>query len=504
MGEKVTCVVPLNRVEGDLEIRVSINDHIVDDSWSSGTMFRGFEKIMQGRGALDGLVITPRICGICCISHLSAAATALDMIAGIDIPDNALRIRNIATMVEHIQSDVRHYSLMFAPDFINPSYQKNSLFQEAFQRYEPFKGQVVIDTIKETKRVLEIIAIFGGQWPHTSFMVPGGIASIPSINDICLARQILSRFRKWYEKRFLGCSIERWNAVKSVSDFENWLAEDESHLNSEVGFYTRFSREAGLNKIGMGYGNFISFGAFGLPKDTEVRGVSNGLKFVPAGFVSVAGEKSFIQQMIAEDISHSWFQGPDEAQHPFQGSTIPYATGKESQKYSWAKAPRYDGLPSETGPLAEAVIRRDPLFSEMIGKDGSSVFARELARLVRPALFLPIIDAWLSELDLEGQKYYIPPKPITQGEGFGLIEAARGALGHWVKLNNGKITHYQIITPTAWNGSPRDSKGVRGPWEEALIGTEVRDIDNPIEIGHVIRSFDSCMVCSVHAIRREK
>jgi len=174
MSEKIKMNVPLNRVEGDLEIRVEIDGGIVSDAWSSGTMFRGFENILVGRGLLDGLVITPRVCGICGTAHLTAAALALDMISGAKVPPGAVKVRNLALMTETLQSDIRHGLLMFAADFANPAYRECSLFREAVRRYEPFKGETVIEVIKETKKVIEIIAILGGQWPHSSYMVPDG------------------------------------------------------------------------------------------------------------------------------------------------------------------------------------------------------------------------------------------------------------------------------------------------------------------------------------------
>ncbi len=503
MAEKITLNVPLNRVEGDLEVRISVSHGIVDDAWSSGTMFRGFEKILVGRGSLDGLVITPRICGICSISHLTAAAKALDMIAKVTIPADGERVRNICSMIEHIQSDMRHYFLMFAPDYVNPAYQSHSLYPEAQRRYEPLAGQAVIEIISETKRLLEIIAIFGGQWPHTSFIVPGGVVSLPNRNDISQSRQTLSRFRHWYERRVLGCSIERWRAVESAADLEKWLHESEAHAESDLGFFIRFSRSAGFHTLGKGHGNFLSVGGFPLPPDSAVVGMAGGGNFIPAGFISSSGHKEFLQDSIAEDPSHSWFREDDGGpKHPFEGTTVPYATGKESRKYSWAKAPRYAGHPAETSPLAEMMVADNPLFSELVDGSGPSVFTRELARLTRPAWFLPAIDTWLTEIDPVKDRFYTRGAQVLDGEGYGLIQAARGALGHWVKIKAGRITHYQIITPTAWHGSPRDLEGKRGPWEEAVVGTPVADIENPIEVAHVIRSFDPCLVCAVHAIRR--
>jgi uptake hydrogenase large subunit len=489
--------VPMNRVEGDLEIKVELEDGIVRDAWSTGTMFRGFENIMKGRGALDGLVITPRICGLCSATHLTAAAKALDMISGANVPDDAIRIRNVALMSEHIQSDIRHGFLMFTVDFANPVYKAHGLYGEAVKRYAPLKGSTALEVFAETKKVLEIVALLGGQWPHSSFMVPGGVVSVPGASDILQCRHILSNYRKWYEKKVLGCSIDRWSDVTSAAALDKWLDESEDHRDSELGFYIRFAREAGLEKSGAGHGNFLSYGSLDMPRDTAVE--SGGDKLVPSGFAKGTKVGKFDQANIAEHVAHSWFRDYGGGRHPMDGETVPYATGNERGKYSWAKAPRYDGMPAETGPLAEMVVAGDPLFTELVGA-GPSVYARELARLVRPATLMPAMDVWLSEIAQNGDKSYEPPGEIVDGEGYGLVEATRGALGHWVKIRNSRIEHYQVVTPTAWHASPRDSDGVRGPFEECLVGTKVADPENPVELGHVIRSHDACLVCTVHAI----
>lgn len=501
MSRKVTLNVPLNRVEGDLEIRVEVDDGVVSDVWSSGTMYRGFEKILVGRGSLDGPVITPRICGICSTGHLAAASQALDMIAEVVPPPDAVRMRNLALMTEQSQSDMRHTYLMFTVDFVNPLYQDCTLFEEAVRRYEPFKGQTVIEVIKNTKRLLEIIAIIGGQWPHSAYMIPGGIVSTPSTSDLGQCKLLLKQYRHWYEQCILGCTLERWLNVQSSRDLEAWLEESDVHRESNLGFYIRFAREIGLDKIGRGHGNFISYGSLELPDGTQARNLSNGSHLIPAGFVQGTQVCKFDQRKIAEHVAYSWFVDYEGGRHPFEGKTRPYATGQEGQKYSWAKAPRYDGLPAETGPLAEMVVAQNPLFTDLVNQDGPTVYVRQLARLVRSAHIIPVMELWLSETNGEGQ-FYISPGEIAEGEGFGLIHATRGALGHWVRIGDGAIKHYQIITPTAWNASPRDSNGARGPWEESLIGTTIKDIDNPVELGHVVRSYDACLVCTVHTASR--
>jgi len=503
MSQKIVLQMPVNRVEGDLDLKVEVADKRVANAWCSGTMFRGFEQILAGRGALDGLVITPRVCGICGTAHLTAASRALDAIASVEVPDNGVRLRNVALMIEHIQSDVRHGFLMFMADFANSAYRKHQLYEEAVRRYEPFRGQAVIETVRETKNVLEIVAILGGQWPHSSYMVPGGVVSVPGQSDLLQCLHLLRRYRRWYEARVLGCEIACWNAIKNASDLKVWLMEKEEHRESEIGFFLRFAEKAGLDSAGKGHGNFISFGSFDLPRQTQVKpGSAGDNQLVPAGFARGTTVEAFDAEKIDEHVSHSWFRDLGEARHPFDGETQPYASGSEGKKYSWAKAPRYDGVPAETGPLAEAVIAGRPLFTDLVTKSGPNVLIRELARLTRPAVLLEAVEIWLREMLAGDGDFYSPPREIAEGVGAGLTQAARGALGHWVKIEDRKIVHYQIITPTAWHASPRDDRGVRGVMEEALVGTPVLDDQNPVEIGHVIRSFDACLVCTVHSLQK--
>ncbi|MBU0641005.1 MAG: nickel-dependent hydrogenase large subunit [Planctomycetes bacterium] len=496
-----TLNVPLNRVEGDLEIRVELDSERVTDAWSAGTMYRGFEQILKGRAALDGLVITPRICGICSTAHLTAAARALDSMVGGQLPPDAIRVRNLALMTEMIQSDVRQTFLMFAVDFANPAYSGDGLFDEAVRRYRPFQGETVIEVIRQTKKALEIVAILGGQWPHSSYMVPGGVASTAGLNDLLQCRHLLDSYQSWYEQRILGCRVDRWRAVRSSNDLDTWLAESPDHRDSDLGFYIRFARQIGLEQLGCGYGNFISFGALDLPAGTEVCGLGDcTTQLIPAGFARGTQIDPFEQDLVAEHVACSWFEDYDGGRHPFDGETRPCAGSAEGQKYSWAKAPRYAGLPAETGPLAELIISRNPLFVDLVERNGPNAFVRQLARLVRPAELVPAMRHWLAEIEPDGT-FYTPAPPISAGSGFGGTQAARGALGHWVQIADGQIERYQIITPTAWNGSPRDSAGVRGPWEQALLGTPVRDPANPVELGHVVRSFDPCLVCTVHTVK---
>jgi hydrogenase large subunit len=218
---------------------------------------------------------------------------------------------------------------------------------------------------------------------------------------------------------------------------------------------------------------------------------------VPAGFHDGRTLRPFAQEKIVEDLSHARFDGPDA--HPFQGTTRPNAV--KADAYSFAKAPRYDGEVAQTGPLGEELALGTPLFADLYARHGDSVYVRELARLLRPARYFGLLiretEGVIAHLD---EPLYEKPKRKAHARGAGLTHAARGALGHWLTIRQGKIAAYQIVSPTTWNGSPRDAQNRPGPWEQALIGTPVADPDHPVEMGHVLRSFDPCLVCTVHTL----
>jgi len=487
-----TIQMALNRVEGDLEVKVAIDDGRVTDAWMIGTMYRGIEKMMAGRAALDGLVITPRVCGICSTSHLLAAARALENLSGATVSYNGRLLRHLVLGAEKLQNDVRHVALMFAADLTNKRYQDKALYQEAVKRFQPFSGKSVIEVIQASKKIPEIIAILGGQWPHSSFIVPGGITSEPSGADLRQCQMLLSEFRRWYEKSILGCSVERWQQVKSAAQLDSWL-EEESHFESDLGFLIRCGREFGLDRMGSGHESFLAVPEHGLP------GIASGGAVI-GGVASQDNITEFMEEKISEQIRYSHYQDTGKGGHPMDTATRPSVPG-DSKAYSWCKAPRYDAQAVETGPLAELLVNEDPLFQELVQPHGSSALLRELARLTRPARLLPLMEGWFHDIDMKAP-FYQSPGEFIEGEGFGLVQAPRGFLGHWLQLSRGRIEHYQIIAPTTWNASPRDDLAKRGPIEEALIGTPVQDPENPVEVGHVVRSFDLCMVCSVHAVTK--
>lgn len=207
---RISLDIPLNRVEGDLDIRVTIEDGSIVDAQSIGTLYRGFENMLQGRDPMDALVITPRICGICSITHLTASVKAIENASGIVPPPQAVRMRNLSILAETVQSDLRQFFLMFVADFAHPSYQNRSFFELAERLYAPLKGSASIEALKASKEILKVVAIIGGQWPHTSHMVPGGICTIPTLIDMTLAETHIDNTIQWYQQAVLGDALDNF------------------------------------------------------------------------------------------------------------------------------------------------------------------------------------------------------------------------------------------------------------------------------------------------------
>jgi hydrogenase large subunit len=311
---------------------------------------------------------------------------------------------------------------------------------------------------------------------------------------------LLRQFRTWYEKRILGCSIDKWLEIRTRAELLNWVEQSAAHADSDLGIFIRFALGNGLDDIGRGCANFLSYALSGVGRMDSEADAAPGWQSKP-GVVTDGAIREFDPQRIAEDVSHAWFADKGPPRHPTKGRTVPYASGSEDEKYSWTKAPRYEAAPCEAGPLAEALASGDPLFTDLAAPGGASVFSRELARLVRACHTIPAMEKWLEEIPSIPGKFYHEPARVQRKSGFGLVEAPRGALGHWVVVRDDRIANYQVITPTAWNASPKDAHGIMGPMEQALMGTPVGDVDHPVELYHVVRSFDPCLVCTVHAIR---
>ena len=497
---KVTLDIDLNRVEGDLELQVDLEDGVIVDARCIGTLYRGFEQILIGRAPLDPLVITPRICGICGTAHLYAAVLALEQLGGIRPSEQAAHIRNLCLMAETLQSDLRQTFLFFTPDLCHPRYAGHPMAEEVVGAFAPFKGSVARGCLAISRKVVEIVAIFGGQWPHSTYMLPGGVVQPANRRRLLETGDIMASTRAWFEEAVLGDDLEAWLALDGADAFFAWLEAGRAHADGALGRFTRFARSIGLHRIGRGSGHLLSYGVNPRPDGTH-----GGM---PAGFYDAdAGRVEALDHLrVNEHVRHSWFRNYAGGKHPWDGETIPdYQPGQ--QRYTWAKAPRYGDKVAQTGPLAELRVAGDPLIAELLDREGDNTWLRQFARLRRAAWTLKAMADTLAALgQVLDQAHYTDPaiKDWPDGDSYGLVEAARGALGHWLRVRNGVIDRYQIVTPTAWNASPRDSGDQPGHWERSLIGLRIDDPDDPVEVGHIVRSHDPCLVCTVHFLGSRK
>ncbi|AKG23030.1 hypothetical protein IJ00_18705 [Calothrix sp. 336/3] len=170
MAIKTLDISPVGRVEGDLDVRVDIEDGFVVNAWTHAELFRGFEIILRGKDPQAGLIVTPRICGICGASHLSSAAWALDTAWETEVPRNAILARNLGQIVETIQSIPRYFYGLFAIDLTNKKYENSRFYQEACRRFTAFTGKHYELGVTISAKPVEIYALLGGQWPHSSYM----------------------------------------------------------------------------------------------------------------------------------------------------------------------------------------------------------------------------------------------------------------------------------------------------------------------------------------------
>jgi hydrogenase large subunit len=508
-------ISPVGRVEGDLDVKVYMEDGVVTRAHTQAAMFRGFEQIMAGKDPQSGLIVTPRICGICGGSHLYCASSALDTIWKTQLPPNALLLRAIGQATETIQSIPRWFYAIFATDMANKKFANKPLYQEVAKRFAAYVGTSFQRGVVASGRPVEVYAIFGGQWPHSSYMVPGGVMCAPTLKDITRAVSIMNFFRNdWLESVWLGCSIDRYLQIQSWDDLMEWVEENESQRNSDLGLFIRASLEFGLDKFGQGVGKYVAYGTY-LHKDLYQRPTVEGRQdavISPGGFFDGEHFRPMDHLQITEHVKHAWYADVP-ASHPWNEplpTPLPSQNLEETDfqgKYSWSKAPRFDGMAAEAGPLSRVIMNanpdnldhqiQDPLFLDIMREKGPSVFVRTLARMHEAPRLYNYIMEWLSQIDLDGDFYNKPEE--RDGKGWGATEAARGALAHWVEIEGGVIKNYQVMAPTTWNVGPNDDEGKAGPIEAALEGTEIEDPHDPVEVGMVARSFDSCLVCTVHA-----
>ncbi len=478
-------VGPFNRVEGDLDITLDTQDGQVSEARVNSTLYRGFEQILVGKPALDALVYVPRICGICSVSQSVAAAQALAQAMGVEPTRNGELCRNLVLANESLTDLLTHFYLFFMPDLARDTYAAEPWFETVANRFRAVKGEATREVLPARAEFLHLMGLLAGKWPHTLSIQPGGSTKPVQRQERLRLMAILSGFRRFLEKTLFGDDIERVLAIQTPQQLLGWR-DEKPWQHDDLRTFLHLSDALGFASLGRSVDRFMSFGNYQFEGGRTVkRGIwtpENGLS-------------SLDPARISEDVSHAWMH-PAPPLHPQQGETEPVA--EKEGAYSWCKATRYDGQVMETGALARALVGGDPLLTALVKEQGASVQTRMLARLLELAKMLPTLQQWVQMIEPE-EPFCNEVSSVSDGEGVGLIEAARGSLGHWIELRKGRISQYQIIAPTTWNFSPRDQSGQPGALEQALEGAPVREGEtDPVAVQHIVRSFDPCMVCTVH------
>ena len=481
-------VGPFNRVEGDLEVQLDIADGAVQSARVVSPMYRGFENMLAGRPPHDALVIVPRICGICSVSQSVAAARALADAAGIAPPPNGQHAINLMLATENAADHLAHFYLFFLPDFTRDVYAARPWFGEAQRRFAALAGEQARKAVAARQRWFELMGTLGGKWPHTQSVLPGGSSRAiePAERLRLLAR--VREFRAFLERELYAAPLEAVLALDSLDALERWHADDP--MRGDFRLWLTIAAELGLDTLGRGPGRLLSFGAWTQADGTPAW--ARGLWLEGEAHAVAVDEGT-----IAEDATHAWLaEGTDGPRHPRHGLTLPVAD--KPAGYTWNKAPRLAGQVVETGAMARQAVAGHALVRDALARRGSSVFTRVLGRLLELAAIVPRMEAALAAL-VPREPFFVPDALPDDAEGHGLAEAARGALGHWLRLEGGRIANYQIVAPTSWNFSPRDAAGTPGALEAALVGAPVQAGETtPVAVQHIVRSFDPCMVCTVH------
>jgi hydrogenase large subunit len=446
---------PMTRIEGHLGVKIEVENAEVVNAWSSGLLWRGFEHILLGRDPRDAPIITSRICGVCHAVHRLTSILALEDSVNLTPTPDAIRIRNIEQGINFIYSHAAHIFVLAGPDYdlygMVPGLSEGD--PDALTEYYGILKEVVLPA---QRLCHEIGAIFGGKTPHHMTTLPGGVTCVPTENA---KEEALKRLNS-----FMGV-VEEYELIPTILSF---LEDHRSELS-----------------FGAGCGNFLSYGVFPDPETGE--------HLLDRGVIIDGAQGPLEVDKITEAVTYSWYTD-DSGGKPAEEIPPKDYYGKQAA-YSWLKSPRYNGKVCEVGPLARMVVsgHYTPHYTP------ASVYDRLKARALEMVLVLGKVKEWITDLT-PGAKVYVPYENPESAMGTGLWEAPRGANGHWVKIKDRKIEHYQVISPTNWNASPRDDKDQLGPMEQALIGTPVDDPAKPMNALKTVRSFDPCIACAVHVV----
>jgi Ni,Fe-hydrogenase I large subunit len=519
----------------------------------------GIELILRGRDPREAWIWTQRICGVCTTVHALTSVRAVEDALGIEVPENASLIRNIIGASQYVQDHVIHFYHLHALDWVDVTWRSRPIRGKRRNWRNPFRRgrnpaahyfKAIQDRVKTLVESKQLSLFSSGYWGHPAYHLP------PEANLLAVAHYVEAlEFQRDYirihavlggknphlQTYLVGGMSTAMDpnepgrrSIPSESLFSPSLASKAQAFVDQVyipdvlavaGFYRDWFER------GEGLGNFLSYG------DYPQGGIKDPSRFYLQRGAIFNHDLSKVYPVdpanVTEYVTHSWYQyadGDQNAKHPYQGETSPKYTGPKppfehleiDQKYSWLKAPRYQDHAMEVGPLSRMLVAYASGHPEVkAAVDGVlaklnapatalfSTLGRIAARAIEAHVMAGQVSKWVAELgdklghgDLRmhnGEKWDPDTWP-KEAQGFGFHEAPRGSLGHWVHIEDKKITNYQCVVPTTWNAGPRDAKGQRGAYEASLLKTPIADPERPLEILRTIHSFDPCLACAVHVV----
>jgi len=553
-------VDPVTRIEGHLRIDVEVNDQgRVSKSWSSGQMWRGIENILVGRDPREAWLFTQRFCGVCTTVHAITSVRAVENALGLEVPVNAQLVRNIIQTAHAIQDHIVHFYHLSAVDWVDvvsaldadpvatsklaeslSDWSQNGphemkAVQERLKTFVssgqlgPFASgywghpamklspEVNLLAVAHYLQALEvqnycnkIVAILGGKSPHIQNLAVGGISNSVNMNSqSVLNMERIMMIKGWIDK------LEHFVKSTYMTD-----------VPAIGAFYLDWA------SYGKGVNNYLSVPD--CPQDTK------GTQFdLPGGYIE-AGDFNkftaikdfhdpFFHKGVAESSKHAWYEG-DDSLHPWEGETEPqYTDFQDDGQYSWIKAPTFNGKRAQVGPLANVLVMlaqghegctkyvNDAVgilktvsgASEIPLTAFESTIGRHAARAIRAGVMMDTLkQQWQKLVDniATGDTDSFNPPVFPKGEirGVGHHEAPRGALSHWVVIEDAKIKNYQAVVPSTWNAGPRAENGDMGPYEASLLDNPVADPEQPLEVLRTVHSFDPCIACAIHMVDTEQ
>ncbi|MBP9147002.1 MAG: nickel-dependent hydrogenase large subunit [Thermoanaerobaculia bacterium] len=551
-------VDPITRIEGHLRIDVEVDGGRVTKSWSSGQMFRGIELILEGRDPREAWLFAQRICGVCTTVHAITSVRAVENAIGLEIPMNAQYIRNLILCAHALHDHIVHFYHLSALDWVDVTSAlkadpaKASALAESLSPW-PHNSTRELAAVKAKLEGLIASGQLGiftnGYWGHPAMHLP------PEVNLLAVSHylQALDYQRKANKVvAILGSKTPNIQnlAVGGVANAIN--LDNDATLNMEKLYFIKDTLEEvktfidqvylpDVIAIGSMYPEWLGYGA-GVTNYMAVPDLpldSKGTEFdLPGGVIMGGDLKSFrpierfddplFQAKVEESVAHAWYEG-DWQKHPWD-EEMPkpeYTDFQDDGKYSWVKAPRFEGKAMQVGPLAQILMgyaSGHELITKKVNESVAlassiakvqiplaalhSTLGRHLARAIRCAVLAELsLKHWgllvgnIAKGDLT--IWNKPEFPKGEVKGFGFHEAPRGTLSHWVVIRDGRIANYQAVVPSTWNAGPRDSQGQLGPYEASLVGNPIADSERPLEVVRTIHSFDPCLACAIHAFDPE-